>query len=151
MFQKKVRVVFSLSVILLLGVVSIARAAPPWQDSLQKSSVLGETLNLGDLNDTEDGAEAEVRDGGYNLGTIMSGRNDMTGDDPGDDDSPDGDSPSDGDPDDGTDGTVRQHPVASALAEYFDVEYEEVMSLHEAGNGFGTIKPIFLPTSWLPQ
>jgi hypothetical protein len=32
-----------------------------------------------------------------------------------------------------------QHPVATALAEYFEVPYEEVMGLHLDGYGFGVI------------
>ena len=34
---------------------------------------------------------------------------------------------------------MKQHPVATALAKYFDVPYDEVMALHEAGYGFGGI------------
>jgi hypothetical protein len=32
-----------------------------------------------------------------------------------------------------------QHPVGSALATFFDVEYSAIMDYHEAGNGFGVI------------
>lgn len=31
------------------------------------------------------------------------------------------------------------HPVASALADYFDVDYSEIANLHEEGLGFGVI------------
>jgi hypothetical protein len=31
------------------------------------------------------------------------------------------------------------HPVASAMSEFFDVEYDEISSLHEDGLGFGVI------------
>lgn len=34
---------------------------------------------------------------------------------------------------------VNQHPVAEAVAEFFDLDYETVMGFHEDGNGFGVI------------
>ena len=34
---------------------------------------------------------------------------------------------------------MKQHPVATAIAEYFDVPYEEVKGLHDDGYGFGNI------------
>ncbi|MCB0172460.1 MAG: hypothetical protein KDJ97_18085 [Anaerolineae bacterium] len=33
----------------------------------------------------------------------------------------------------------KQHPVAAAIAEYFDVPYDEIEGLHEDGYGFGNI------------
>ena len=43
------------------------------------------------------------------------------------------------DNDDGSLVENKQHPVANALAEEFNVDYEEIMALHQAGYGFGEI------------
>ncbi len=111
-------------------------------DSTDGSS-LGDSLNLDD-----DGApvdEVDSPSGGNNLGTVMSGKDDETADDGTTDDGTTDDGTIDDDADDGTtdDGTTdevtKQHPVATALAEYFEVEYNEIMSLHESGYGFGNI------------
>jgi hypothetical protein len=141
--------------------VSVAQAAPPLQEGdSSEDSTFGETLDLDDVDD----------DGGKNnLGSIMSGKNnpddteadvpedgDPEDGDPEDGDPEDGDpedgDPEDGDPEDGDpeDGSFKEHPVASALAEYFkdmpyfegasyDEAYNQIMELHQAGNGFGNI------------
>ncbi|MCB0167007.1 MAG: hypothetical protein KDI79_22460 [Anaerolineae bacterium] len=46
---------------------------------------------------------------------------------------------------------VKQHPVASAIAEYFDVPYDEIMSLHEDGYGFGNIAKAYFFAEKLNQ
>lgn len=152
----KTHFIFTFCLIVLLILVPVAQAAPPSPGSSSDSSSLGDSLNL-DENGTplDDGGDT----GGNNLGTVMSGKsgdtvddgttNDGTIDDGTDDgtmdDGTDGDDTGDDTMDDGTtdDGTTgevtQQHPVATALAEYFDVDYNEIMSLHEAGNGFGNI------------
>jgi hypothetical protein len=141
--KKRIDILFIISLMLLLGMVSVVQAAPPGAEG---GSTLGETLDLDNVDDTEPVTK-------NNLGTIMSGRKD--GDTLGEDEDeeipeeePAGDDPQDEDtseedgtgttPDDGTE-PVQEHPVASAIADYFGVTYDEIMSLHEAGNGFGTI------------
>jgi hypothetical protein len=56
---------------------------------------------------------------------------------------PSGDQLPFGDPITGTDSisptTSISHPVASAIAEYFEVDYSEIAALHEEGLGFGVI------------
>jgi len=72
---------------------------------------------------------------------------DDTGDDNGDTDDDDGDTDDDDDADDdddtgdddGTDTLIKQHPVAVAIADHFEVSYEEVKALHDSGYGFGNI------------
>ncbi|GIK40558.1 MAG: hypothetical protein BroJett011_43910 [Chloroflexota bacterium] len=119
----KIHFILTLSLILLLALVSIAHAAPP----LPGNSSLGESLNLDENGNPVD----EVDDtGGNNLGTVMS---DKTGDTV-DDGTTDG-----GMIGDGTDEVAKQHPVATALAEYFEVDYNEIITMHDAGNGFGNI------------
>jgi hypothetical protein len=54
-----------------------------------------------------------------------------------DEDDTDTDTDEDGDTD--GDETAKEHPVASAIAEYFGVEYEEIKDLHDSGYGFGNI------------
>ncbi|MBE7549799.1 MAG: hypothetical protein HS126_01805 [Anaerolineales bacterium] len=139
----KIHFILTLSLILLLALVAAAHAAPPSPDG----SSLGDSLNLDENGNPVD----EVDDtGGNNLGTVMSDKTGDTiddgttdeettddgtaGDDTGDDTTDDGTT------DDGTTGEVaKQHPVGSALADYFDVDYEEIMTLHDAGTGFGNI------------
>ena len=143
-------------IVLLFILGSIAQAAPPVPDNEAEAvpgSSLGETLNLN------------------NLGTIMSGRDSGTDDDansgdPADSDSDTADGSGDdtsgdaansddnGDiPDDSTGDSVKEHPVASAMAQYFADDlglsyqelYDEIMEFHLAGNGFGAIaKAYFL-------
>ncbi len=152
--HQKVHLLFTLSLVFLLSMVSVVQAAPPLPDG----SSMGDSLSL-----DENGAPIDDG-GGNNLGTVMSDREDEVVDDgaPADgttgDDSPDdgtvADGTDDGTADDGTtgdgtddgtatDGTtgevIKQHPVATALADYFEVEYDEIMSLHESGYGFGNI------------
>ena len=116
MSHRKVGLISLLALVLLLGTSGIAQADPPVPgEDPSPAPSLKETLSFN------------------NLGTIMSGQNDV--DDI--DDSPDGQNPAD-DADD-PDGEPKQHPVARALAEFFEVPYQEIMGLHEAGNGFGTI------------
>jgi hypothetical protein len=182
MFHKKLNLILTALIILLLNFASIAQAAPPLQEGSQDGTSTGDSLNLDDDgNVIEDETE-----GGNNLGTIMSDKgeaedddgaddtgddatDDDTGDETGDDDdatdddgadddgneTDDGDdadddgdeADDDGDADDDTDDgddtagdeTTKQHPVASAIAEYFEVTYEEVKALHESGYGFGNI------------
>ncbi len=133
MLLKKIKFILTLSTILLLSIVSVAQAAPPLQEGAQEENAsLGETL---DLDEEEDAGR------GYNLGTVMSGANGDTDGDAGDgtDDGTDGDTNGDTDDSDGIDDGTMQHPVASALASFFEVDYEEVFSLHEEGYGFGEI------------
>jgi hypothetical protein len=162
MFHKKSFLIFIVLIIFLLSAASVAQAAPPSQEGSQDASKLGDTIN-GDGPD--DNVDEEEASGGNNLGTIMSGKggtndtDDSTGvgtDDGSDDGTDDGtgdgtddstgdgtddgtNDGTDGDTDDGTDDSAKQHPVASAIADFFDVPYDEVASLHEDGNGFGNI------------
>jgi hypothetical protein len=127
--HRKVTIISFLALVMLLGTSGIVQADPPvpGEDSSTGSS-LNETLSFN------------------NLGAIMSGSNDVDDIDDGPDDQNSGDDA------DGPDGDPQQHPVASALAAFFfakipdemayeDVNalYDEIMALHEAGNGFGTI------------
>ncbi|MCB0212075.1 MAG: hypothetical protein KDJ52_22220 [Anaerolineae bacterium] len=48
-------------------------------------------------------------------------------------------------------GEVKQHPVAAAIAEYFDVPYEEVKGLHDDGYGFGNIAKAYFFSEKLNQ
>jgi hypothetical protein len=152
MTHKKIDVILLLCLILTLSVVSVAQAAPPRQEGATDST-LGETLDLDNGGDTEPL-------GKNNLGTIMSDQKDgdtlaedtptdgttdeempddgSIGTDPADDGAPENDNTGDT-PLDGTEPVAKEHPVASAIAEYFGVTYDEIMSLHEAGNGFGNI------------
>lgn len=136
---KKASLIFVVAIILLFSLASIALAAPPLQtpDDGDGSSV-GDTIDMENVK--------------TNLGTVMSGKNSDDADDPegetpeGEDpegeipdgEEPEGDNPEGDDPE-GDDGEMKEHPVASALAEYFGVEYDEVMGLHMDGNGFGNI------------
>lgn len=152
----KTHFILTLCLIALLLLVPVVQAAPPAQDGSSDSSTLEDSLNLDENgNPIDDGGNT----GGNNLGAIMSGKagdttddgtaDDGTVDDTTDDGTTDDDTTDDGTVDDGTDdgttddGTTgevaRQHPVATALAQYFDVDYDEIMSLHEAGSGFGNI------------
>lgn len=143
--------ILTFCLIALLVLVPVVQAAPPAQDSSSDGSALEDSLNLDDGgNPIDDGST-----GGNNLGTVMSDKSGDTmddgttddgttddgtiGDNTGDDTTDDG-TTGDGTTDDGTTGEVTpQHPVAAALAEYFEVEYDEIITLHEAGNGFGNI------------
>ena len=141
---KKGSLVLVVAIILLFSLASIALAAPPLQTPEDGSSV-GDTIDLDNVK--------------ANLGTVMSGKNsDDDADDPegetpeGEEpegetpegEEPEGDEPEADDPA-GDDGEMKEHPVASALAEYFGVDYDEVMGLHTEGNGFGNIvKAYFL-------
>jgi hypothetical protein len=139
MFHKKTGLILSLGIILVLGFVSIVQAAPPQQEGSQLGSVLGETLDLDNEDGSADVVDEEETDGHNNLGTIMSGPKET---DEADADVSDSDGDGIPDADEGAEDTpdsTKQHPVASAIADYFGVDYEEIMSLHEAGNGFGNI------------
>ena len=125
-------VVILACVILMFVSVSAARAAPPLQEPQEGGDDTASVTDSFNLDEK-----------GNNLGTIMSGRGtneDTEMENPGDDD-PNGDVPDGEDPDgdDAADGAVKEHPVASAIAEYFDVDYLEVKTLHENGYGFGVI------------
>jgi hypothetical protein len=82
---------------------------------------------------TDDGT---TDDGATDDGTTDDGTTDdcTTGDGTTDDCGTD-----DGTTDEETDPTLHQHPVASAIADYFGVEYDEIITLHESGNSFGNI------------
>ena len=120
MFSKRFNLLLIITLILLLGGVSIAQAAPPWQ-APGDGSTLGETLNFDNVKP--------------NLGSIMSDQDDTVEPPGGTVEPPDGTV----EPPDGTEEPTQQHPVASALADYFGVSYDEVMGLHESGYGFGNI------------
>lgn len=64
-----------------------------------------------------------------------------------DDDASDDDSA--GDDDEMT--NIKQHPVATAIAEYFEVPYEEIMGLHDDGYGFGNIAKAYFFAEKLNQ
>jgi hypothetical protein len=148
----RIQFVLTLCLILLMSVVPVTQAAPPLQGGSTDGTSLGDSLNL-----NEDGTPVdEVESGGNNLGTVMSDKEDETIEDDTpddgttDDSTTDEDTTEDGTTDDGTtdedttdDGTteevIKQHPVATALAGYFEVEYDEIMTLHEDGYGFGNI------------
>lgn len=134
----KTHFVLTLCLIFMLALVPVAQAAPPSPGSSTEGSSLGDSLNLDENGNPVD----EVGDtGGNNLGTVMSDKSGDTVDDGTTDDGTTDDGTSDdGTTDNGTTEEVaKQHPVAKALAEYFDVDYDEIMTLHEAGNGFGNI------------
>jgi hypothetical protein len=141
MFSKKFNLVFVLVLIFILS-VSIVQAAPPAQTPTDDGSSLGDTLDMDK----------------FNLGSVMSGRE---ADDEG---TPEATTeptaeptteptdeptvePTDeptveptGEPTaEPTEEASQPHPVASALADYFGVPYDEIMGLHEAGYGFGNI------------
>lgn len=81
----------------------------------------------GDTDDEE--ADDDTNDGDVEDNTDEDGE-DGDVDDEMDDDEMD---------DEDEDGAIKKHPVASALADYFDVEYDEIKSLHDEGYGFGLI------------
>jgi hypothetical protein len=155
-------------------------APPLQEGDSSEDSTFGETLDLDDVDDdggknnlgsimsdkdntadTEEGVpeDGDPEDGDPEDGDPEDGDpedGDPEDGDPEDGDPEDGDpedgDPEDGDPEDGDpeDGGFKEHPVASALAEYFkdtpyfegasyDEVYNEIMGLHEAGNGFGNI------------
>ncbi len=122
MFSKKSALILTLSIIFLLAVASVAQAAPPVDDG----SSLGESLELGEGDGPDGNLEEEETGSKNNLGAIMSGKGD-----------PDG-TTTPTDPDD-PNNQVKNHPVGSAISDYFEVPYEEIMELHQAGNGFGAI------------
>ena len=128
---KKGFLILVVAIILLFSLASIALAAPPLQTPDDGSST-GDTIDLDNVK--------------TNLGTVMSDKNgdvdapegeEPEGDTP-EGEEPEGDEPEGDDPA-GEEGDMKEHPVASALAGYFGVEYDEVMDLHLAGNGFGNI------------
>ncbi|MBI1881193.1 MAG: hypothetical protein HYR94_23685, partial [Chloroflexi bacterium] len=120
----KTQFMLSLCLILLLSMVPVAQAAPPLQGGSTDGATLGDSLNLNEDGTPVDGGDNTS--GGNNLGTVMSGKDDETADD--------------GTTADGaTEEVTNQHPVAAALSEYFDVDYDEIMDLHEDGYGFGNI------------
>jgi hypothetical protein len=136
MSLKKTSLIFIVAIILLFSLASIALAAPPLQTPDDGSST-GDTLDLDNVK--------------TNLGTVMSDKSGDEADDPAGEepegeepegDTPEGEEPEGDDPEgeepEGDD-ELQEHPVASALAEYFGVDYDEVMGLHMDGNGFGNI------------
>jgi hypothetical protein len=146
MFRKRIQLILLTSAISLLVAVSIAQAAPPLQqppDEGDGTTTVTDSLNLDDK--------------GNNLGTIMSGRgngDESNGEMP-DGEEPDGTEPEADDPegDEATEDDTKDHPVASAIADYFDekfgaryseeagtaVTYEDIKALHDDGYGFGVI------------
>jgi hypothetical protein len=136
MYSKKVSLIFVVAIILLFSLASMALAAPPLQtpDDEAAGSTVSDTLDLENVKP--------------NLGTVMSDQgSDDDVDDPVEEepegDTPEGEEPEGDDPVDddaaGDEDVIKQHPVASALAEFFGVSYDDVMDMHLAGNGFGNI------------
>jgi len=151
MSQKKFRLMLIFVVILSLFIVPVALAGP----SLQTGDDTTQDEGTGDEDGASEGDSLNLDQYGNNLGSVMSGRNkagdDDTGDtgegDTGDEgdtgegdtgDGDDGDTGEEGEDEDPEEG-VKQHPVASALANFFEVPYDEIIDLHQAGNGFGNI------------
>ncbi len=131
LFKRKTGVVIVI-IILLFSFAAVVQAAPPLQapeDGGDDGSTLGETLDLDNVKP--------------NLGTVMSDKDTGETDDADtpDGEAPEGDSPDEegDDPDEEGDDPLIEHPVASALADYFGVTYDEIMGLHESGIGFGNI------------
>lgn len=129
MRYRRLLVVFISSLIVLLTLAAIARA-----DSPKGRTRLGDHLNLNALDKANNQA-------GFTL---------FNQDDP----QPDGEDGEDADNNgDDTGGNGEYHPVANELVKYFskddesgllfDDRYEEVMSLHEMGFGFGAITKAF--------
>lgn len=146
---RKNGLILTLCLILFLTFAAVVQAVPPAQG--EDGASVSDSLNLDDegnpLDETDESPDRQ------NLGTIMSGRG--AGDDDEecvDDGTGNCEEENTEDDieecvDDGTgnceeedivDSTGR-HPVASALADYFEVSYDEVMGLHEDGYGFGVI------------
>jgi hypothetical protein len=146
MFRKRIQIVFLTGVIFLMAAVSVAQATPPLQEPHDEGD---ETITVTD--------SLNLDDKGNNLGTIMSGRenDDEFGEELPDGEDPDGGEPDADDPDDddATEDDSKDHPVASAIADYFDekfgakyseeadaiVTYEDIKTLHDNGYGFGVI------------
>jgi hypothetical protein len=141
MFRKRIQVILLTGVISLLAAVSVAQAAPPLQEPQEEGD--GTTTVTDSLN---------LDDKGNNLGTIMSGRgnDDESGEELPDGEDPDGSEP---DADDPAGDDAKDHPVASAIADYFDEKFsakyseeadpvvtsKHIKTLHEDGYGFGVI------------
>ena len=141
MFRKRIQVILLTGVISLLAAVSVAQAAPPLQEPQDEGD--GTTTVTDSLN---------LDEKGNNLGTIMSGRgnDDESGEELPDGEDPDGSEP---DADDPAGDDTKDHPVASAIADYFAekfdakyseeagpvVTYENIITLHDSGYGFGVI------------
>ena len=144
MQSKKKHLAVTVAIILLFSLSSIVQAAPMVQED-STTPTDGEEQQ-GDPQDDGTSQEDTIDLSKNNLGRVMSDKNKSDDDDDGDDDDDDGD---DGDDDDGDDDSndtgdsgdsaTKLHPVAKALAGFFDVPYEDIAELHEAGNGFGNI------------
>ncbi|HEX9925934.1 MAG TPA: hypothetical protein VGD99_24975, partial [Anaerolineae bacterium] len=169
MIPKKFSFVLTVIIIFILSTVSLAQAdGPSVDDGSTTGTSFGETLdfsgfNLGNIMSGNGGSD--------DTGMTDDGEDDTEGDDEetgGDDDDAndeDGDDDDDGDTNDDDDdtgddtgesdgvetdgGEAKEHPVARAIADYFDVPYEDVFGLHEAGNGFGTITKAYYFTNLL--
>lgn len=146
---RKNGIILTLCLILLLIFAAVVQAAPPAQG--EDGVSVGDSLNLDDegnpLDETDESSDRQ------NLGTIMSGRgtgdddeeciDDGTGNCEEDDIEDDIEECVDDDTGNCEEGDIIDstgpHPVASALADYFEVTYDEVMGLHEDGYGFGVI------------
>lgn len=166
MIPKKFSFILTAIIIFILSTVSFAQAdGPSADDGTTTGTSFGETLdfsgfNLGNImsghgssddtgmtddgeDDTEGGDEETGDDEGDGAGN--EDPNDDGGDanDNGDGDDTDGDGP------EADTSEAKEHPVARAIADYFDVPYEDVFDLHEAGNGFGTITKAYYFTNLL--
>jgi hypothetical protein len=84
--------------------------------------------------DTDDDGDTDDNDADDDGDTDDDDADDDGDADDGDADDDDGDGT-----DDGTDTLIKEHPVAAAIADYFEVPYEEVKTLHDSGYGFGNI------------
>ena len=127
-FYKKI-VVLSLILILMLGLSVIVRAAPPRDRSIASDHLELNALEKAGLVDSLVGYDDPGGD---------------TGDDSIDDDTGD-DTNNDDDNSDTADGAMKEHPVASEMARYFELDYEQIKTLHDEGAGFGNLaKALFL-------
>ena len=100
MFRKRTHLILTLCLILLLSVVSIAQAAPPWQEDSQDNTSLRETLDPDEDEDVDDDEDEDVDD----------------------DEDEDED-------DEGPGAKAQLHPVADRLARHFGKSYEDIKAL----------------------
>jgi hypothetical protein len=126
----KMLVVFSLTLILMLSLGAIVRAEPP-----QGRSIASDHLELNALG------KAGVS---QSLADQEEPGEDIPDDDTGDTDDDDTGDGDDGDTgDDSSDDTMKEHPVAASMAEHFELEYDQIKSLHDQGAGFGNLAKAF--------
>lgn len=129
----------ALSIVMLASLSTPAMASPALQDGGEVPTDEGTPPEDGENNT---GDTIDLGGQKNNLGTVMrekgqpADENDSDNDVIGDTGSDDG---VDDTPTDETSDTAWHHPVGNAISEFFDVPYDEVFDLHEAGNGFGNI------------